>query len=173
MFFRYWFMFVCKLKPAPNQSPEPTTISAFRDSARVVGCWMSIVRGGSAPNVRCRGHMIMKFVTSFFPPVKLGGDCAVRIWFGSLIHFAVEFAESFGSFGYRGVCHAVYGFDFTRQHVQRACERFGFCLSHFRICLSLTPNQSPEPTGIVALFLFALDFINSDATHCRWLSFFR
>ena len=37
----------------------------------------------------------------------------------------------------------------------------------------LLPNQSPEPTGIVAFFLFALDFISSDATHCRWLSFFR
>ena len=35
------------------------------------------------------------------------------------------------------------------------------------------PNTSPEPTGIVAFFLFALDFISSDATHCRWLSFLR
>jgi hypothetical protein len=40
------------VEPWPNKSPEPTTIDAFRDSARVAGCWMSIVRGGSAPNVR-------------------------------------------------------------------------------------------------------------------------
>ena len=36
----------------PNKSLEPTTIGAFRDSARVAGCCVSIVRGGSAPNVR-------------------------------------------------------------------------------------------------------------------------
>jgi hypothetical protein len=35
-----------------------------------------------------------------------------------------------------------------------------------------TPNQAPEPTGIGRFFLFASDFISSDATHCRWLSFF-
>jgi hypothetical protein len=40
------------LSPWPNKSPEPTTIGAFRDSARVAGCWMSIVRGGSASDVR-------------------------------------------------------------------------------------------------------------------------
>jgi hypothetical protein len=44
---------------------------------------------------------------------------------------------------------------------------FGF---DFHIFMSLMPNQSPEPTGIVAFFLFASDFISSDATHCRWLS---
>jgi hypothetical protein len=28
------------LRGLANQSPEPTTIGAFRDSARVVGCWL-------------------------------------------------------------------------------------------------------------------------------------
>jgi len=49
-----YFYFRLSLIALSNQSPEPTTIGAFRDSARVAGCWMSIVRGGSAPNVR--GH---------------------------------------------------------------------------------------------------------------------
>ena len=53
--FTFWIqafhsVVVCR----PNKSPEPTTIGAFRDSARVAGCWMSIVRGGSAFFVR--GH---------------------------------------------------------------------------------------------------------------------
>ena len=48
--FASWIYFTTQ----PNQAPEPTTIGAFRDSARVAGCWMSIVRGGSAPNVRAR-----------------------------------------------------------------------------------------------------------------------
>jgi hypothetical protein len=47
---------------------------------------------------------------------------------------------------------------------------FGLLMSMFR---SRWPNKSPEPTGVGAFFLFALDFINSDATHRRWLSFFR
>ena len=42
----------------PNKSPEPTTIGAFRDSARVAGCCMSIVRGGSAFFVRRLAHAI-------------------------------------------------------------------------------------------------------------------
>jgi hypothetical protein len=43
--------FYSVITAVPNQSPEPTTIGAFRDSARVAGCWMSIVRGGSASDV--------------------------------------------------------------------------------------------------------------------------
>jgi len=50
--FIYLHIFMSVHAMPPNQSPEPTTIGAFRDSARVAGCWMSIVRGGSAPNVR-------------------------------------------------------------------------------------------------------------------------
>ena len=60
--------FIChifmSLIAMPNQSPEPTTIGAFRDSARVDGCWMSIVRGGSAPNVRQPGGAFL-FLASF------------------------------------------------------------------------------------------------------------
>jgi hypothetical protein len=35
------------------------------------------------------------------------------------------------------------------------------------------PNKSPEPTGVVAFFLFALDFWFFIVTGRRWLSFFR
>ena len=48
-----------------------------------------------------------------------------------------------------------------------------FVMYAFILDYHVLPNKPPEPTGIGCFFLFALDFIGLDATHCRWLSFFR
>ena len=52
-------------------------------------------------------------------------------------------------------------------------ESFAFPFMRLSEALTVWPNKSPEPTGVGAFFLFALDFINSGVTGRPWLSFFR